>query len=118
MFEKAKQMTPEERLNSIKLVGVRFFKNAVVLSWVGAIGWGEYRLQLKDLVFGKYDDGEENPYDLKSFRVVGDSEGLDLRNDEKRVLRHLLSQLADLTDLSEERQREAEWEERQKNRKS
>lgn len=118
MFEKAKQMTPEERLNSIELVGVRFFENTVVLSWVGVIGWGEYRLMLKDLVFGKFEDGEENPYDLESFTVVGDSEGLDLHNNEKKVLRHLLSQLADLTDLSEERQCYADWEERQKNRKS
>lgn len=116
MFEKAEKMTPEERLNSIRLVGVRFFENVVVLSWVGVIGWGEYRLELKDLVFGKFENGKKNPYDLESFTVVGDSEGLDLRNNEKKVLRHLLSQLADLTDLSEERQREADWEERQKNR--
>lgn len=112
-FAKIDAMTPEERLATIKVEEVRFYNDAVVISWSGVIGFGDYTLELHRETEIDEDDGYEV---TKSYTIQGNSEGLDLGNDNRIFLRHLLNQIADQVDLSEERAREADWEERQKHK--
>lgn len=92
---KLDSMTPEEKLATIKLTSVKFYKGAMVLEWSGIIGFGEYTIAT----------GENG--------LSGNSEGLDLHNEEKKFLRHLLNQLVERVSLAEEKRRDDEWRERQ-----
>ena len=99
---KLDSMTPEERLATIRVEEVRFYNDAMVISWSGIIGFGDYTLKLHRETEMNEDSGVEI---TKSYTIQGDSEGLDLRNDNRIFLRHLLNQIADQVDLSEERAR-------------
>lgn len=90
---KLKTMTPEEKLATVTLDDILIVNNTILLQWSGAMGFGEYSLTLSRIY-------TENDHVIF---LTGDSEGLDLRDDKKLFLRHLLSQLADKVDLSEER---------------
>lgn len=108
---KLDSMTPEEKLATIELTDVQFNGDTMTLSWAGIIGFGEYRIEIKR----ETEMNEESGYEFtKSFTAIGESEHMDIRNDDKRFLRHLLGQLAGMVDLSEEKERHADWEERQK----
>jgi hypothetical protein len=105
---KVKKMTPEERLATVTLDDVRFYDSSVVLSWSGIMGFGQYAIELSREVEIDKDSGEE---ETKSYSLVGNSECMDLHNENKMFLRHLLKLFADKVDLSAERHYDAEWRE-------
>lgn len=112
-FAKIGAMTSEEKLATIRVEEVRFYNDTMVISWSGIIGFGDYTLELHRETEMDEDSGDEV---TKSYTIQGDSESLDLGNDNRIFLRHLLNQIADQIDLSEERAREADWKERQKHK--
>ena len=106
---KLESMTPAEKLATVTLDDVRFYDDVMVLEWSGVIGFGEYRINLT-----RESHEEEGCEVTDSYALEGRSECMDVHNDKKVFLRHLLEQFIDKVDLSEEKAREADWEARQK----
>ena len=92
-------MTPEEKLQTVELTSIKFYKGIMVLSWSGVMGFGEYRVEL---------DEDETTF-------IGHSEGMDIKKPNKEFLRHLLNQLADRVDLTEEIACNEDWKRRNGN---
>lgn len=105
-------MTPEERLATITLDEVRFYDDAIVLSWSGVIGFGQYRIELTR----EFETDKHGYQQTTSYAMQASSEGMDLHNDNKKFLRHLLNQFVEKVSLADEQERHANWEERQKNK--
>lgn len=108
---KLDSMTPEEKLASVTLDEVIFYDNTMILEWSGVMGFGQYTIHVSKEV--QHDIDIEEEADV-GYTLIGNSENMDIRNDKKIFLRHLLEQFIDKVDLSEEKAREAEWQKRQK----
>ena len=67
---KLSTMTPEEELNTVKLLDVSFHKGVMYLSWDGIMGFGEYCVEL----------------DEKTGTLIGHSEGMDIHDSNKEFL--------------------------------
>lgn len=90
-LKRYKEMTPEERLASVDVVGIDFRNGAMYIRWSGAMGFGEYCIQHNALKVESTPYGEE---EVLEYELVGYSEQMDSQ-ESKHFIKHLFTKIAE-----------------------